>query len=162
MKEALNQIRRLQPADGGLVLGPRPGKKSKTKMSAMGLSHVCTLLSEHEKPAIIEKIANELGCRWLWLPISGGHLDVLRALDLEAMISQLAASITETAAPRIYLHCAAGIHRTGFFASVLLRLQPVADVEASLVALRPVTAQQLGQDRLALAILRAEALLRDV
>ena len=126
MKEALVQIRRLKPADGGLVLGPRPGKKSKAAMANMGLTHVCTLLHKGEGPAAIERIAVELGCSWVWLPVAGASLETLGALDIESMVVQLARATAKAALPRVYLHCSAGIHRTGFFASLLLRLQPLS------------------------------------
>jgi hypothetical protein len=161
MKESLLIVRRLRPTDGGLVLGPRPGKKSKAAMAAMGLSHVCTLLGKTESPVVVERIASELGCGWVRLAIAGGGLDALRALDVETMVARLAEAIEKTPAPRIYLHCSAGIHRTGFFASLLLRLQPidVDDIPVALAALRSVTAEQVGHDRIALAVSRADALL---
>jgi hypothetical protein len=163
MREALLQIRRLKPADGGLVLGPRPGRKSKAAMAKMGLTHVCTLLHEGESPATIERVAAELRCSWVWLPVAGARLETLRALDTKAMVVQLAKAIAELPLPRVYLHCSAGIHRTGFFASLLLRLQPlsVGDVPTALAALRPITAQQVGADRIALAMSRADSLLDD-
>jgi len=130
-------------------------------LAAIGLSHVCTLLGERETPEAIERIARELGCRWVWLPIAGGDLETLQEVNAEAMITQLADAIDGTPNPRVYLHCSAGIHRTGFFASLLLRLQPVEidDVPKALAVLRPVTAEQVGSDRIALAVARADALL---
>jgi protein-tyrosine phosphatase len=159
--EILHQIRRLKPADGGLTLGPRPGKRSKAAMAKMGLTHICTLLHEQESPATIERIAMELGCSWVWLSVAGGSLETLRALDTKAMVVQLAEAIAEAPLPRVYLHCSAGIHRTGYFASLLLRLHPMRgdDVPAALAALRRITAQQVGNDRIALAVSRAEELL---
>jgi protein-tyrosine phosphatase len=147
--------------DGGLVLGPRPGKKSKAALAAMGLTHVVTLLGEQETPKTIERIASELGCGWVWLPIPGADLETLRELDIAAMLTQLGKAISESPTPRVYLHCSAGIHRTGFFASLLLRLQPldVDEVPKALATLRLVTAQQIGEDRIALAVAHADALL---
>jgi protein-tyrosine phosphatase len=144
-----------------LVLGPRPGKKSKAAIGAMGLSHICTLLSEREDPAAVECIARELGCDWLWLPISGGNLETLKNLDAERMITQFAQAIKNTSIPRIYLHCSAGIHRTGFVASLLLRLQPLeaGEVLKALGALRAITADQIGPDRMVLALAHADDLL---
>ena len=158
---AVLQIRRLNPTGGGLVLGPRPGRKSKAALVGMGLTHVCTLLGEHESPEAVGVIAEELGCSWVWLPIAGGNLETLQALDVKSMVTQLAEAISGTAIPRVYLHCSAGIHRTGFFASVLLRLvtEDIANIPRVLAILRPVTAEQLGPDRLAVAIRLANALL---
>jgi len=161
LREALVHIGRLKPATGGLVLGPRPGKRSKAAMAKMGLTHLCTLLHAGEGAAAIERIALELGCGWVWLPVAGASLETLRALDTEAMIVQLAKAIADVPLPKVYLHCSAGIHRTGFFASLLLRLQPLAvgDIPGALAKLRPITAQHVGEDRIALAVARANAVL---
>lgn len=83
VRENLLQVRRLRPTGGGLVLGPRPGKKSKAAIAGMGLSHVCTLLSERESPEAVERIANEITCDWVWLPVEGGDIETLKALDVE-------------------------------------------------------------------------------
>jgi hypothetical protein len=161
LAEALFEIRRLKCADGGLVLGHRPGRKSKTALSRLGLTHFCTLLDKREGPAPVERIAHELGCVWVWIPIAGGGLDILRAVDTEAAVIRLARALAGAPHPRVYLHCSAGIHRTGFFASLLLRLQSqnTPQVLEALEVLRPVTAQQVGTDRVALAVSRAERLL---
>jgi hypothetical protein len=153
----------MKPADGGLVLGPRPGKKSKAALSTLGLTHVCTLLHAGENPGPIEGIANELHCRWVWLPISGASLETLSALDTKALVTKLGDALVDEPLQRVYLHCSAGIHRTGFFAAVLLRLQPVeaSAIVDALVRLRPVTGQNVGSDRIALAVTRAEALLAE-
>ena len=162
MREMLSQIRRIEMTGGGLVLGPRPGKKSKSAMAAMGLSHVCTLLSAREGPASVERIASELNCAWVWLPMSGGGVSTLQELDAMSIVSKLAGALKDARRPRVYLHCSAGIHRTGFFASLLLRLKPMdaGDILRSLAALRPVTAEQVGHDRIALAVAKADALLK--
>jgi hypothetical protein len=159
LEQALSEVRRVNWTEGGLILGPRPGRKSKGALSTMCLTHVCTLLHEREGARSIENIANEFGCRWIWIPLAGGGLDELRALDSEALVC-FGGALTGTAEPRVYLHCSAGIHRTGFFASILLRLQSL-DAEAILHALRelrPVTAQRVGRDRIDLAISIADAL----
>src|SRR5262249_4815389 len=116
--------------------------------------------SARENPEVIQAICEELHCDWIWLPMPGASLEALRRIELEAMLSKLAESIALATSPRIYLHCSAGIHRTGFLASVLLRLSHVPDIAGALLALRRVTAEQLGEDRLALAISRADKLLQ--
>jgi hypothetical protein len=159
IEQALSEVRRVKWTEGGLVLGPRPGRKSKGALSTMCLTHVCTLLHEREGARSTENIANELDCQWIWIPLAGGGLDELRALDSEALV-RFGAALTGTVQPRVYLHCSAGIHRTGFFASILLRLQSldVVAIVHALDELRPVTAQQVGRDRIDLAISIADAL----
>lgn len=54
--------------------------------------------------------------------IDGGNQETLQATDLPGHLNTLAAAIADTDAPRVYLHCSAGIHRTGFFAYLVLRM----------------------------------------
>jgi protein-tyrosine phosphatase len=136
-----------------LVLGPRPGRKSLPTLATRGLTHVCTLLSEREGASTIESLAQKIGCTWIWLPIEGGSLDHLRHTHLEHHVTTLLGALRNEPQPNVYLHCSAGIHRTGFFAYTLLRLSGL-DSDAArreLARLRPVTADQVGADRLALA-----------
>lgn len=142
-----------------IILGPRPGKKSKDSIQVQGVTDIVTLLSEREQPETIRKIAASIGADWHHFPMAGGHIDTLQQTDL-AKLFQLydeIASARET--PVIYLHCSAGIHRTGFIVYLLLRYCGASADAArtDLAALRPVTAAQVGDDRLALAEARFEA-----
>lgn len=139
--------------DFELFIGPRPGKKSLPGLADMRFTHCCTLLSEREDARGIAKICKKLECEWVWLPLEGGKLEVLEGSDIGGLLRKLAEAIREVAEPRIYLHCSAGIHRTGFFAYVLLRVSGLdADAaRAKLAEIRPVTAEQVGEDRLELA-----------
>ncbi|MEM7426553.1 MAG: tyrosine-protein phosphatase [Pseudomonadota bacterium] len=138
---------------GSFVIGPRPGKKSVGTLKDLKLTHCCTLLSEREDVRPIQKICNNLGCTWIWLPIEGGRLEILQETDLEGHVETLARALGAEAAPRVYFHCSAGIHRTGFFVYVLLRLGGLEPDRARqrLADLRPVTAEQVGAERLQLA-----------
>ena len=78
---------------------------------------------------------------------------MLQGTDLAAHFATLARAIADTTEPRLYFHCSAGIHRTGFFAYLLLRLRGL-DRDAALTelaAIRPVTAEQVGDERIELA-----------
>ena len=143
----------LAEKDLELFIGPRPGKKSLAGLEEMRLTHCCTLLSEREDARAISKFCRKLGCEWVWLPMEGGRLEVLEAADVGALLRSLEAAIGDEPAPRIYLHCSAGIHRTGFFAYVLLRASGLEATAAcaKLAEIRPVTAEQVGEDRLELA-----------
>ena len=141
-----------------LTLGPRPGKKSLLRLQELRLTHCCTLLSEREGAPAIEKISARLGtedqpCSWIWLPMEGGNLEVLRQTDILSLVTSLKAAIGDASDAHVYLHCSAGIHRTGFLAYILLRLMgydPAAAL-AALAALRAVTADQVGDERITLA-----------
>ncbi|MGI9408059.1 MAG: protein-tyrosine phosphatase family protein, partial [Hyphomicrobiaceae bacterium] len=134
-------------------VGPRPGKKSIDTLTALNLTHCCTLLSEREDAQAIGKICQRLGIKWIWLAMDGGRVDVLRQMNMGDHIRQLSREIGDEPEPRIYFHCSAGIHRTGFFVYFLLRLTGLerAEALAELTDLRPVTAEQVGDERLDLA-----------
>ncbi len=136
-----------------IFLGPRPGKKSFNALKELNLTHCCTLLSEREGAPSIEAICRKLGCQWVWLPFEGGRVEVLRDTDVAGLVETLCREISGEPEPRLYLHCSAGIHRTGFFAYLLLRLSGL-DREAALselASLRLVTAEQVGDERIDLA-----------
>ena len=135
------------------VPGPRPGRKSLKALQSLNLTHCCTLLSEREDGSAIQAIAKKIGCRWIWLPIAGGNRDTLAALDIERIVIAFVEQIHADAAPKVYIHCSAGIHRTGFLTYLLLRLAGHDPLSArrTLSELRPVTADQVGSDRLDLA-----------
>ncbi|MEM8972703.1 MAG: protein-tyrosine phosphatase family protein [Pseudomonadota bacterium] len=77
----------------------------------------------------------------------------MKQTDFAAHIVRFAHEICKSDEPRVYFHCSAGIHRTGFFVYGLLRLQGMdsAQARAELARLRPVTAEQVGTERLELA-----------
>ncbi|NQY96677.1 MAG: hypothetical protein HRT82_05910 [Henriciella sp.] len=136
-----------------LILGPRPGKKSKDSIAAQGVTDLVTLLSPREQPDSVSKIARTIGAHWHHFPIDGGHMDTLAGVDLSQLFLLYDEIVRSREDAVIYLHCSAGIHRTGFVIYALLRyrgLTPEA-ATAEVAKLRPVTSEQVGEDRLALA-----------
>lgn len=142
-----------------LILGPRPGKKSKDTIKAQGVTDIVSLLSQREQPESIKRIAGAIGADWHHFALNGGHSETLAEVELSRLFL-LWDEIGRAEGSRIiYLHCSAGLHRTGFVAYLILRrsgLNP-DDAMEGLRALRPVTAEQVGEDRIALA----EAKFRD-
>ena len=141
-----------------LTLGPRPGRKSLQRLRALNLTHCATLLSEREGARQIEALCPKLGestaqVVWVWLAMEGGNLARLEACDVAALVATLKSAVEGTPNPHVYLHCSAGIHRTGFMAYVLLRLMGRSEDEAriELATLREVTFRQVEEPRLKLA-----------
>lgn len=136
-----------------LILGPRPGKKSKDAIQAQGVTHVLTLLSPREQPDSVSKIARGIGAEWHHFPIDGGHMDTLAKVDLSRLFLLYDEIVRARQDAVIYLHCSAGIHRTGFIIYALLRYRGLSPEAArvEVANLRPVTSEQVGEDRLALA-----------
>lgn len=135
------------------ILGPRPGKKSKDAIQAQGVTHMLTLLSPREQPDSVKRIAQAIGAAWHHFPIDGGHIETLDKVDLRALFQLYDEFLRADDDAVIYLHCSAGIHRTGFVVYLLLRYRGLSADAASaeLTRLRPVTSDQVGEDRLALA-----------
>lgn len=142
-----------------LILGPRPGKKSKDSIQAQGVTDILTLLSAREQPDSIEKIAHSIEAEWHYFAIDGGHIETLQNVDLSRLFRLYDQISQSQDAPMIYLHCSAGIHRTGFVTYLLLRYSSLAAADSldHLQALRPVTAAQVGEDRIALAEAKFQA-----
>ena len=135
------------------LLGPRPGKKSKDAIQAEGVTDIVTLLSAREQAESIARIAKAIGASWHHFQLDGGHVDTLEQVDLSRLYL-LWDEISRSGPDRIiYLHCSAGLHRTGFVAYLLLRrsgLNPDAAM-AEMRRIREVTAEQVGSHRIALA-----------
>ena len=86
---------------------------------------------------------------WIWFPFSASNPH--RDDDLKKVIN-LYVSLKDKLndAHRIYIHCSAGIHRTGMITYGLLRFLG-NDIETShqiLLKLRQVTSEQVGEERL--------------
>lgn len=138
--------------DFQILIGPRPGKKSKKSIEDMGTTHILTLLCEKEDACSIAKISKQIGAKWMHFPIEGGKLETLEKIDLEGLFDYLEL-YQLNAQSRVYVHCSAGIHRTGFVVYLLLRRQGHSDESAKLemTKIRQVTADQVGDERLNLA-----------
>ncbi len=136
-----------------LILGPRPGKKSKDSIAAQGVTDVLTLLSPREQPESVRRIAGAIGAAWHHFPIDGGHMDTLAEIDVSQLFLLHDEIFRTNADAIVYIHCSAGIHRTGFVIYALLRYRGLSpeDARTEVADLRPVTSEQVGDDRLALA-----------
>lgn len=148
--DAISELRRRELT---CFIGPRPGKKSLARLADLQLTHCCTLLSEREGARAVKPLCDKIGVIWVWLPIEGGKPDTLRGTNLSERVETLVNAIADEPEPRLYLHCSAGIHRTGFFFYLLRRLagKPREEAVAELEKLRAVTAEQVGTTRIDLA-----------
>lgn len=143
-----------------LVLGPRPGKKSIAGIKHAGVQTIWCLLAPREQTDALKRLAAKNALDWVETPLDGGRLEALESADLNA-VPALILELAEAGEDRVYLHCSAGLHRTGFMAALVLTL---AGVEESALpdrirSLREVTADEIGPDRMALAARRARDML---
>lgn len=135
-------------AGGQLAIGHRPGARAIKRLPSAGVTHVVTVLSEAEGAAGIEASVCSAGLAWIWLPLGSTKNLPARVRPqirdtLEAIVAALAGG------GRLYLHCSAGLHRTGMISAALLfRLGFAEDqVRATIEAMRPLTAREMGAAR---------------
>ncbi|NJB86981.1 protein-tyrosine phosphatase [Lewinella marina] len=158
VKGTAKRLAAVEPIDwvavgaGHLAIGHRPGADLVSSLKLQGATHVLTLLSEPEGGRKVESFCREHDLAWLWLPMTSARPPgEERYAEIARLFNDLAAVLNNGG--RIYLHCSAGIHRTGMISVALLRflgLDAPAAME-KLRALRPTTYEGAGDHRLAWA-----------
>jgi protein-tyrosine phosphatase len=144
------KLRMVDIAGGKISVGPRPRLKLLKEFKQSGISHIWTLLSEHEGATDIEKAARKNALQWVWLPLANGKPPEQTSLDeIQQCFAQCQRLLSEGA--QIYLHCSAGIHRTGMIAYAFCRFLGLSRAEALHIVeqLRTVTAEGVTEHRLA-------------
>ena len=138
--------------NGHLAIGHRPGTELLQGIRVVGGTHVLTLLSEGEEASAVGRDAERCNLSWLWFPMKSAHPPTEdRAAELQTLFVVAAEALKGGAG--IYLHCSAGIHRTGMVAYAFLRYFGCDAGEAwsKLANLRSVTQSQVGEHRIAWA-----------
>jgi hypothetical protein len=134
---------------GALAIGHRPPLRALGPMRRAGFTHIVTILAENENPHAIGTAAQAAELGWLWVQLgSTKSLPARGKAEIGAALTAMTAMLRDGG--RLYLHCSAGIHRTGMIAAALLFRLGCADgqVRETLAALRPITAQDVGDARL--------------
>jgi protein-tyrosine phosphatase len=129
-------------AGGHLAIGHKPGRKLREQLEQQGCTLIVSLLSHTESSA------NESERR-IRLPLAGADLPKPeRTPEIVATFERMHAALRDGG--RLYLHCSAGLHRTGLIANAFLRYlgYSAEDALALLAELRPLTAEQVGEERL--------------
>lgn len=145
------EIHWVEVGKGALAIGHKPGGKiSFEGMKNEGVTAVLTLLKENEGAVQIGNQLKKLGIHWEWFPFSAStpHAGD-EAIEVHRLFDRLENLLD--AGHKIYVHCSAGIHRTGMITYGLLRYLGQEKKEAlqMLRLLREVTADQAGEERLA-------------
>jgi protein-tyrosine phosphatase len=134
---------------GALTIGHRPRLRALTQLRDGGVTHIVTVLSRPENPDAIAAAAQRAGLAWFWIDLgSTKSLPARRKPEIVEALRSLEAILGSGG--RIYLHCSAGIHRTGMIAAALLFHLGCDDLAVTecLKALRPVTAEGVGAERI--------------
>lgn len=131
-----------------LRIGPRPKLSAIDHFVSEGVTDVLTLLQPHERPEPIGTAVTRNGLKWHWHPCSASLLSGESALP--SRIIYIAARVWELVAEGsvLYLHCAAGLHRTGMVVYAMLRIAGLDQWDALDIIreLRPATADALEKD----------------
>jgi hypothetical protein len=136
---------------GYIAIGHKPGGKISFKsLKESGTTVVLTLLQHHEGACKIGDQLKQMNIEWIWFPFSAsnpysGKKKIGEVLNL----FQKLYFFLETG-NKIYIHCSAGIHRTGMITYGLLRYIGKEKEEAIRILneMRVVTALQAGENRL--------------
>jgi phosphatidylinositol kinase/protein kinase (PI-3 family) len=137
--------------NGYIAIGHKPGRRiSFSSLKKGGTSVVLTLLKENEGATQIGEQLNLIDIEWIWFPFSASnpHSGKKKTEDVLNLFQKLN-HLLETG-NKIFIHCSAGIHRTGMITYGLLRYLGKEKEEAlnMLRELRIVTASQAGEKRL--------------
>lgn len=141
-------VRWVSLGGGALAIGHRPRLDQLAWLRARGATHVLTLLSESEGALTLRCAVEEAGLDWLWLAMdSGSPPEVARDAEFERAFHELDALLS--AGAQVFVHCSAGIHRTGMVTYAYLRHagHDAESADALLGRLRAITAGEVGPQR---------------
>lgn len=138
---------------GFLCIGHRPKVFDILDLRDEGFTHVVTVLGESEKARDIGREVERSGLVWIWLPLRSAKVPVKdneSIENIEAGLNRLLPLFSDPQSQcKVYLHCSAGIHRTGMITIALLSSLGYTEEKMMevLMELREVTAMNVGEDR---------------
>lgn len=132
-----------QPLGGGqLAIGHKPGAKLSDALVRGGCTLRVSLLSLEESAREPSEGVYRLPLQGAKPPAASRDSEVIDAFDhIDVELSR---------GGRVYIHCSAGLHRTGMFTFALLRHRGLAREEAVVLvrAMRELTADELTEERM--------------
>jgi len=152
----------LEESGGYLAIGGRPSMQLIELLKKENCTTIITLLRESERKTVEEigKKVHNMDMNWEWFPLSASALPQNNQLE---KVREFLATIQERLknGEQIFIHCAAGVHRTGAFTYGLLRYlgNTAENAKEKIKALRTITyeeahdkhwawGEQFGQSRL--------------
>ena len=118
------------------------------------VNYILTILHENENPQAIQKYAKEVGdIYWHNLPLRGANMAVFMNKNVQKMIIDNIIFILNYMKNNkivLFIHCAAGIHRTGTILYTILRAcgESKADALEAIKYIRIDTFNKCGNNRL--------------
>ena len=134
---------------GHIAVGHRPKLAAVASMHLHGVTHVLTLLSQEEGARSVGNAVEKAKLNWLWLPMtSGDPPEHDRTREFRGLFRAIESALESS--QRVFIHCSAGIHRTGMVANALLHHLGCSEDEAreKLADLRQVTSMGVGEHRI--------------
>lgn len=137
--------------NGCIALWHFPSGSQLKEAKKAGCTDVVTLQNVSEKIDCVQRFCEQLDMGWIqfdfWKTFAenGMYMHVLQLVDeLIAMLKR---------GGFLLIHCAAGLHRTGLLTYLILRRvgMPYKEAREFLRVLRPVTREQVGEDRIKIA-----------
>jgi len=140
---------RVPVLQGRISIGHHPKFKEIPLLKREGITHMLTLLSRKEGAEKIGESVRKSDLKWIWYPMENatppgpdqyeGYLKLFKKLR----------TILDSGG-FIYIHCSAGIHRTGMIVFALLLYLGFSELEAKnvLSKLRKITYENVGVERL--------------
>lgn len=152
MQKAINSIEKVNwiaVKNGLLSIGHRPSSKLGTDLKLQNTTHILTLLSESEGGKKIESISNNNNLEWLWFPMKSASPPTEDRLAELAELFITMKDILENKG-KVYMHCSAGIHRTGMIGYAFLRFigYDIENAKLELANLRINTSEGVGDHRM--------------
>ena len=105
--------------------GRPTGKDLKMMKLMYGVNCVLTLQCPKEKPEDIKKLCEENNLKWLYIELQGANLPFLQKIETQKIIIKSLLTLNEILKNNqvvLFIHCAAGLHRTGTIIYSLLRM----------------------------------------
>jgi len=134
-----------------LAVWERPSLAVLPTLVAEGFTHLLTVEAPSKKTETLGLLAESHGLQWRRLPLHGGKTfsDPAVAGAARGFIADLLAE-AEKSPVTAFIHCKAGLHRTGMMAYAFARSVGLGPKEAQqkLREMRPLTAEEVGEERL--------------
>ena len=106
--------------NGQILVGGRPSEKTIQRLKYEGCNTIVTLQTANEKVDALSKTIQANDIQWIWLPLSASSLPAVTVGDKTHLALKEVAKRLDNG-HSVFIHCAAGIHRTGAFTYGLLR-----------------------------------------
>lgn len=145
---------KLKNTNSSISCHGRPNGKDLKSMKLMyGVNCVLTLQSSKEKPEEIKKLCDENKLKWLHIELQGANLPFLNNIETQKLIVKSLNTLFDILKNNqvvLFIHCAAGLHRTGTIIYSLLRMfeeSPQSAMKA-IEYIRLETFKEVGENRI--------------